>query len=97
MNVTDDLRLARVNYVALGWQGNVDELKAKMESAKGFVSRNGQKSKTQVHPKLEFYMTYVLKPMKSLEEIDESIERRQQEESDSQDMSEDDSQQDSEE
>ena len=99
VNVTDDLRLARINYVALGGQGNVDELKAGMESAKGFISREmAKKVKLKYTPKLEFfYDDMLLETYEIIDKIDESIERRQQEEFDSQDISEEDSQQYSEE
>ena len=31
VNVTDDLRLARINYVSMGGQGNIEELKLGIE------------------------------------------------------------------
>ena len=80
-------------------QGNVDELR-QHGKCKGFISREMAKSKTQVHPKLEVFHAAIcfLETYEIIDKIDESIERRQQEgDFDSQDMSEEDSQQDSEE
>jgi ribosome-binding factor A len=83
VNVTDDLRLARINYVALGGKGNVEELKAGMESAKGFISREmAKKVKLKYTPKLEFfYDEMLLETYEIIDKIDESIEQRQLHES----------------
>lgn len=99
VHVTDDLRLARINYVSLGGQGDVNELKMGMESAKGFISREmAKKVKLKYTPKLEFfYDDMLLETYEIIDKIDESIERRQQEESDSHEIYEEDSQHDSEE
>ena len=66
----------------MGGQGNVDELKAGMESAKGFISREmAKKVKLKYTPKLEFfYDSMLLETYEIIDKIDESIERRQQEE-----------------
>ena len=90
VNVTDDLRLARINYVALGGQGNIDELKVGIESAKGFISREmAKRVKLKYTPKLEFFYDDLLnETYEVIDKIDEQIEQREQNEEGLHDVSE---------
>ena len=78
VNVTDDLRLARINYVSLGGQGNIDELKLGIESAKGFISRElAKRVKLKYTPKLEFfYDELISEAYEVIDKIDAHIEER---------------------
>ena len=80
VNVTDDLRLARINYVSLGGQGNIEELKLGIESAKGFIARElAKRVKLKYTPKLEFFYDDILnEAYEVIDKIDAQIEQRQQ-------------------
>ena len=80
VHVTDDLRLARINYVSLGGQGNIEELKMGIESAKGFIAREmAKRVKLKYTPKLEFFYDDILnEAYEVIDKIDAQIEQRQQ-------------------
>lgn len=57
VHVTEDLRLARVNFVPLGGHGDVDAIIAGLESARGFLRRNlSQRVRLKYVPELTFHL-----------------------------------------
>ena len=57
VHVTEDLRLARVNFVPLGGQGDPDAIIAGLNSARGFLRRGlGQMLRLKYVPELTFHL-----------------------------------------
>jgi ribosome-binding factor A len=57
VHVTEDLRLARVNFVPLGGQGDADAIIAGLESARGYLRRNlSQRVRLKYVPELTFHL-----------------------------------------
>ena len=57
VNVTDDLRLARVRIVPLGGVGDTDTLLAGLRAAAGYLSRQVAKQmRVKYSPRLEFFL-----------------------------------------
>ena len=61
IRVTDDLRLARVNFVPLGGQGDAQKIAAGLEAARGFIRREiGRRVRLKYVPELRFHLDEAL-------------------------------------
>jgi ribosome-binding factor A len=57
IRVTDDLRIARVNFVPLGGVGDVDRILTGLEAARGFLRREiGRRVHLKYVPELRFHL-----------------------------------------
>ena len=79
VNVTDDLRLARVRIVPLGGVGDAESLLEGLRAASGFLSRRlAKKLRMKYSPKLEFFLD------DSLEQAFQIVDQLNAQEEDSQ-------------
>ena len=61
IRMSDDLRIARVNFVPLGGRGDVEEITAGLRAAGGYLRRQvGQRLKLKYVPELRFHVDEVL-------------------------------------
>ena len=61
IRVTDDLRLARVNFVPLGGEGDSEQIAARLEAARGFIRREiGRRVRLKYVPELRFHLDEAL-------------------------------------
>lgn len=61
IRVTDDLRLARVNFVPLGGEGDSEQIAAGLEAARGFIRREiGRRVRLKYVPELRFHLDEAL-------------------------------------
>ena len=61
IRLTDDLRIARVNFVPLGGKGDADTILAGLEAARGFIRREiGRRLRLKYVPELRFHVDEAL-------------------------------------
>ena len=57
VRLSDDLRVARVNFVPLGGHGNVDAIVSGLDSARGYLRRElGHRLRLKYVPELRFHL-----------------------------------------
>ena len=74
IRVSDDLRLARVNFVPLGGQGNGDEILSGLTAAQGYLRREiGRRVRLKYVPELRFHLDIGLQESFRITEILDQI------------------------
>jgi ribosome-binding factor A len=79
VEMTDDLRLARVRFVPLGGEGNADEILRGLRSASGYLTRElSRRVRMKYVPKLEFHIDETLpSAIKMVEQLQSSADQRE--------------------